>query len=802
MSRSDGIPFADAGHGPPFGLESVKPTGIKAERNAPAAPHRDLAAQVEQIMGLAVLVINTIAQCPHGRRIFRMPRRIDLDILDHVVANLNSRKGMRCADKLHKRPAVEPPHAGSKFPLPFHMAGKLADDHLPRQRLRHHALKVDGEVTHNIGSRGRTAVFGLVKMEATAHVEARLELRYNLADAPFPIPHPGIGKNQQQQVKQRHVVVKIRLFGPDIKAVARCRPAEFRLAAAHGKLMLRPVDRRLQVAELNHPFDGRIDTEIADVEQEARLACHPPDGMALDQGLCRPPVKLCPAQGKIDRFAAEDGRHFMQPLKAAMARPGEIMLPFRKESREPRYRHEQNRHVLDGKMPGEHDIPPIIPLLHEKMRQALQDVIIHAAPFQRAVVIRIFSFRMFFMIRQASSAARKIPRTVWTLGFVSMFMDVSSEMIQSLLPVYLITTMGVGAAGVGLMQGIAEATNAIFKVFSGAVSDFFHKRKQLAVIGYGLSALTKPLFPLANSFVLVFFARFADRIGKGIRGAPRDALIDDICPKDMHGACFGLRQSLDNVGAFIGPVIAIALMAFSGGNFRFVFWCAVIPAFFCVALLTLGVDEPAELAQKKDRNPLRFTDLKLLSGTYWRVVITAAFLMLARFSESFLVLAAQNDGLPDTWLPLVVMLMSIVYAAASFPAGIISDRFGRKPLLAVGLGVIIAADLALGLGNNIAFTLLGVALWGLHLGMTQGLLVALVADTAPASLKGTAFGVFHLITGLMLLLASVIAGKLWESIGPEATFLTGGAFSLCAIPALLLVGKTRHDGGNAVSVPH
>ncbi len=389
-------------------------------------------------------------------------------------------------------------------------------------------------------------------------------------------------------------------------------------------------------------------------------------------------------------------------------------------------------------------------------------------------------------------AMKAIPATVWTLGFVSMFMDISSEMIQSLLPAYLVGSMGVAAASVGLMQGVAEATAAISKVFSGAMSDFFHKRKMLAVAGYGLSALTKPLFPLAQGFGLVFFARFADRIGKGIRGAPRDALIDDICPKNMHGACFGLRQSLDTVGAFLGPILAIILMAASSGNFRFVFWCAAIPAALCVGLLAFGVDEPENMAQKQEGPRLHLSDLSSLPPAYWRVLGTAAILMLARFSESFLVLKAQRDGLPSTWLPLVVMLMSLVYAAASLPAGIISDRLGRKPLLAIGLAVMVAADMALAFGNHLAFTMLGIALWGLHLGLTQGLLVALVADTAPARIKGTAFGAYHLTTGIMLLLASVIAGKLWDSVGPEATFLAGGAFSLLALPALLLMGRGRH----------
>jgi len=378
---------------------------------------------------------------------------------------------------------------------------------------------------------------------------------------------------------------------------------------------------------------------------------------------------------------------------------------------------------------------------------------------------------------------------VWALGFVSLLMDTSSEIIHALLPVYLVTVLGASMVAVGLIEGIAEATASITKVFSGALSDWLGKRKLLAVIGYGLAAFSKPAFPLAPSVSWLVAARFIDRIGKGIRGAPRDALVADIAPAHLRGASFGLRQSLDTVGAFVGPALAIGLMWLTANNFQAVFWVAVIPAFLAVALLVFAVDEPKRPAGLREvRSPLSVAELRRLGLVYWWIVGTAVVFSLARFSEAFLILRAQAVGLPVMLVPLVLVLMNFVYGLAAYPAGVLSDRADRIAVLGVGFGLLVAADLVLAFTTDIAGVSVGVALWGLHMGFTQGLLATLVADTAPPELRGTAYGMFNLLTGLALLVASILAGALWERIGPQGTFLAGAAFTAIAL-ALLAVSR-------------
>jgi MFS family permease len=307
----------------------------------------------------------------------------------------------------------------------------------------------------------------------------------------------------------------------------------------------------------------------------------------------------------------------------------------------------------------------------------------------------------------------------------------------------------------------------------------------LAVIGYGLAALTKPVFPLAASVGWLVAARFIDRIGKGIRGAPRDALIADVTPANLRGAGFGLRQSLDTVGAFLGPGLAIGLMWLTADDFRAVFWVAVVPAFLCVALLVLAVNEPERPAGlRKVKSPLSAAELGRLGLAYWLVVGIAVAFSLARFSEAFLILRAQGVGLPVMLVPLVLVLMNLVYALAAYPAGALSDRVNRITLLSAGFGFLVAADLVLAFTNGIAGVAAGVALWGLHMGFTQGLLATLVADTAPPELRGTAYGMFNLLGGLALLAASVLAGELWEHIGSQGTFLAGAVFTILALGGL------------------
>ena len=400
-------------------------------------------------------------------------------------------------------------------------------------------------------------------------------------------------------------------------------------------------------------------------------------------------------------------------------------------------------------------------------------------------------------------AIRGIPTGVWILGFVSLLMDVSSEMIHALLPIYLVTVLATSALTVGVIEGIAEATASIVKVFSGALSDWLGKRKLLATIGYGLAAFTKPVFPLATTVGWLVAARFVDRIGKGIRGAPRDALIADIAPPAARGASFGLRQALDTVGAFLGPLIAIALMWLTAENFTFVFWIAVIPAFAAFGLIAFAVKEPDRPANLRAvKSPLSRAELGRLGDAYWLVVAVAAVFTLARFSEAFLILRALSVDLPIFLVPAVMVVMNVVYSLAAYPAGILSDRVDRVTVLIVGLVFLIAADLVLGLVGSIAGVALGVALWGLHMGFTQGLLATLVADAAPAELRGTAFGVFNLVTGVVLLMASVIAGGLWDIAGPEGTFLAGGAFASLALIGLLLIRArlTRARNAHAADV--
>jgi MFS family permease len=379
-----------------------------------------------------------------------------------------------------------------------------------------------------------------------------------------------------------------------------------------------------------------------------------------------------------------------------------------------------------------------------------------------------------------------LPRAIWAIGFVSMFMDISSEMIHALLPVYLTTVLGASMMSVGLIEGIAEATASITKLFSGAVSDWFGKRKLLAVIGYALAAFTKPIFPLATTIGWITAARFIDRIGKGIRGAPRDALVADIAPEELRGAAFGLRQSLDTVGAFLGPVIAIALMWQSANNFKFIFWIAVIPAFIAVAVLIFGVKEPADVPRAKGQVwPLSGQAMRAMGTGFWLIMAIAALFTLARFSEAFLILKAQQSGLSLMWIPMVLVVMNITYALASYPAGVLSDRFGRTTLLGIGMIVLIAADIVLARSSALTGVTGGIILWGLHMGLTQGTLSTLVADHAPKALRGTAFGLYNLVTGLALLAASPLAGYLWDRQGAPLTFYTGAGFALLAL--ILLV---------------
>lgn len=387
--------------------------------------------------------------------------------------------------------------------------------------------------------------------------------------------------------------------------------------------------------------------------------------------------------------------------------------------------------------------------------------------------------------------ADRIPRGVWVLGFGSLMMDTSSEMIHSLLPMFVVNTLGASMLTLGLMEGLAESTALIVKVFSGVLSDRLGRRKGLTIFGYALGAISKPLFALAPVFGVVLGARLIDRVGKGIRGAPRDALVADITPPQIRGAAFGLRQSLDTVGAFLGPLTAVGLMLLWHDDFRAVFWVAVIPAAATVLLLTFGVREPSHPQTRAAINPLRVEHMRRLGAPFWAIAGIGALFTLARFSEAFLVLRAREGGIAVSLVPLVMVAMNVVYALSAYPFGKLADRMNRRTLLIMGLLVLIASDLVLAVNDHWTIVLAGVALWGLHMGLTQGLLAAMVADAVPADLRGTAFGFFNLLSGIAILLASAIAGLLWDRFGASATFLAGAAFAAITLLAMVLRDARR-----------
>ena len=386
-----------------------------------------------------------------------------------------------------------------------------------------------------------------------------------------------------------------------------------------------------------------------------------------------------------------------------------------------------------------------------------------------------------------------LPAQVKALGLVSLFMDVASEMIHSLLPLFLVTVLGVGTLAVGFIEGLAEGVALVGKALSGLWSDRMGRRKPLALAGYGLGALSKPLFALAPGAGLVLAARVLDRIGKGLRGAPRDALVADLCPPAQRDAAYGLRQALDSVGALLGPLLAMLLML-ATGSFRLVFAVAILPGLIAVGILHFAVKEPAPqpVADRPRRafwKELRGL-LALRAGlgeSFNRVLVLGLLLQLARFSEAFLLLKAGDTGLPLAVIPAVMVLMNAVYAGSSWQACRLVPRLGRRRLLALALALLVLADLTLARAAGPALLAAGVALWGLHMGLSQGLLAAMVADSAPPERRGTAFGLFHLAGGGATLAASLLAGGLWQAFGVAATFLAGAGLALAALTALLLL---------------
>ena len=395
---------------------------------------------------------------------------------------------------------------------------------------------------------------------------------------------------------------------------------------------------------------------------------------------------------------------------------------------------------------------------------------------------------------QASGAAKPpIPKSIWVLGFVSLLMDISSEMIHSLLPLFLVTGLGASALTVGAIEGLGQSTALIVKVFSGMLSDYLGNRKNVVLFGYAMGAATKPVFALASGIGMIFSAKIIDRVAKGIRSAPRDALIADLTPKVILGSAFGLRQSLDTVGAILGPLLAVVLMLFWANDFRAVFWMAVIPGALAALLFAIGIKEPERnaLDVQAKLNPIRRSNLKRMSPSFWWITAIGGIFTLARFSEAFLVLRAEQTGIALALVPLVMVVMNVVYASTAFPFGKLSDKMSHRILLITGLIVLFVADLVLANSTHWSMVLIGVALWGVHMGMTQGLLATMVASSAPEDLRGTAFGFFNLVSGLAMLAASITAGLLWDSLGASSTFYAGAMF--CVIALAMLISRPKHQ---------
>lgn len=382
-----------------------------------------------------------------------------------------------------------------------------------------------------------------------------------------------------------------------------------------------------------------------------------------------------------------------------------------------------------------------------------------------------------------------LPRTVWVLGVVSLLMDLSSEIYHALLPAFLTVTLGLPVAAMGALDGFAEATASMSKLVSGKLSDRNQRRKPWILLGYGMAALSKPLFPIATSALPVLGARFIDRIGKGIRGAPRDAMIADETPPELRGRAFGLRQSMDTVGAFIAPLAAIGLMIWFRNDIRAVFWVAVIPAFLSLGFAWIMLRETSDRTTPKAK--MIWGGFRQLDPQVKRLIGVGFLFGLARFSESFLILRGIDAGIAPSWSPIVLALFNLAYLLLAYPAGILSDRMSPKTLLLAGIGMLIAADLVLAKGVSLWTVGLGVILWGAHMAFTQGIFSRMIADAAPEQSRATSFGAFFFVNGLAALLSSLGAGLIWDRDGASATFTAGAVLAALAAAMLVLLPDSR-----------
>lgn len=374
----------------------------------------------------------------------------------------------------------------------------------------------------------------------------------------------------------------------------------------------------------------------------------------------------------------------------------------------------------------------------------------------------------------------RIPRTVWVLGFVSLLMDISSEMIHALLPLFMAGTLGASAIWIGLVEGIGEGTALIAKVFSGVVADRFGHKKRLVFAGYFLGVISKPVFALAGSMPVVLAARFFDRIGKGLRGAPRDAIVADVTDESIRGAAYGLRQSLDAAGAFVGPLLATLLLLLWTEELRSIFWIALIPGAACLALILFGVED--NVTPTVNTKHIAWKDLKIvMTPAFVQLVILGTLFSLARFSNAFIVLRAADIGIEHAWIPMTVVLMNIAFSLSSYPFGKLADKLNPMKLLALGMVLLALANLLFAYAANYRILATGIVLFGMHLGATQGIFSTIISEIAPSEVRATAFGIFNFFSGLALLASGLVAGSLWEYMGAQYCFGGGVVFALITL---------------------
>jgi len=395
------------------------------------------------------------------------------------------------------------------------------------------------------------------------------------------------------------------------------------------------------------------------------------------------------------------------------------------------------------------------------------------------------------MSGSSSHALSRLSPNIALLGLVSLLTATSSAMVYGLLPVFLVKVLGASIGIVGVMEGLAEASNSAMRLLSGITSDWIGRRKPVVAFGYLLSAANKLVFPMAESVSIVFVARLVDRFGKGVRDAPRDALISDLTPSHIRGSGFGLRTALYTMGFVLGPLAAIGLMVASGDNFRLVFAIAVAPAFAAVGILLFAIGEDPAQSSREARFRIRLSHLSRLPAAFWWSISVASLLSLARYSPAFLVLKASDVGIDPAFVPLILVFTHTVFSAAAYPFGALADRVDHRLQLALAVAVLLAADLVLAAGGTMVTAFLGASLWGLQMGVSEGLLSASVANAAPDDLRGTAFGIYQLAFGLAAFGASGTAGALWSIGGPPLAFGVSACVAAGVVPVLAFRPKAN-----------